>query len=753
MDKINTIFKFSNLDILYKDNFIQLFIQNSNIENHDDYEILLEGFRKVYRFTNLLEYVKPMHQNDERLKEIIDGPVLDRLSEHDGNLRNFLFYEIPPLRNEVYCSLVKKIAILQKKDTFNNVDDTHFQLNGKIYEYFIGRDKSAISEMGAYFTDRYIIHYIYDHLLNPILNDDGTVKTMIDMFGGSGGFTLGYTEYLINKYKDSSYIDASIDWNTNIKNIFHHDMNEDVVKSASLEMMCLTGVIPDEYNFMKDNAFQSEFNDKYFDYIVTNPPYGGDKNNRSEEQLKRDKIKKYINECLKNDSLSPNIVEIYKNQLKEINSEEKKEKEELEKTKVTLSSCSYRIKKFCKKYNLNPNDKEGCSFIMLMEMLAFNGTAIGVLKEGVFFDGCYNDIRKVLIENYNVEKIISIDANAFENITTKTSIIVFHNTEEKTSKIDFLNLVVMKEKEDVFGNDEKGYVILSKNKDDIIEVMDKQIVCTSIEKIRDKDYSLNFKVYEKSKIKCKEGYHFEKIGDISIINPKFKIIKKKYNYIEISDIEYNQIINYTNYEFKDLPQNAKRLVEENDIFISTVRPKKNKTLFIKNNLNNLNYLNNLNDYIFSGAFVQIRSTKLDSKYIYFILYHFIDSFEKSLCNGSTYPRFNGDILNDYLIPIPDDPLKIEYWSTKIGEQHDLINSSQKEIDIIEKKILQEIQRITDYEDYIEKSIDSLCDIHYGTRITKNNNTSGNIPVYGGGDITFTTDKQPNRTGFNILIQC
>jgi type I restriction-modification system DNA methylase subunit len=674
MNKINIIFKYSKLGEKYKDDFIKLFIKNSDIENDQDYEILIEGFRKVFRFTNLLEYVNPMNQNDEDLYIIVNGPILDKLAE--GILRNFLFYEIPLLRNEVYCSLVKKIGILRKQDTNSNIDDKHFQLNGKIYEYFIGRDKSAISEMGAYFTDRYIINYIYEDLLDPVLNEDGTVKVMIDMFGGSGGFTLGYTEYLINKYGI-----GKIDWGENINNIYHHDMNEDVVKSASLEMMCLTGIIPDEYNFMKDNSFNSEFNKKYYDYIVTNPPYGGDKNNKSEEQLKREKIKKYVSDSLKNDDLlSSEIIQIRKDQLKEINNEEKMEKDLWEKTKVTLLSCSRRVKDFCKKYNLNPNDKEGCSFIMLMEMLAPNGTAIGVLKEGVFFDGKYSNIRKVLIENYNVKKIISIHSKAFENTTTKTSIIVFSNTEEKTSKIDFFNLVVHKEEEDIFGQSDNGYIILTKNNGDIIEVTDTQTSSASIEKIRNKDYSLDFKVYEKSKIKCNEGYHFEKLGNISLINPKSKVIKKKYNYIEISNIENNQIIDYTNFEFEELPKNAKRLVKENDILISTVRPKKNKSLLIKNNLNNLD------DYIFSGAFVQIRSTQINSKYIYFMLYNFIDSFEELLCNGSTYPRFNGDILNEYLIPIPNDSLKIEYWSNKIGLQFDLINSNKNSKTLFETLI-------------------------------------------------------------------
>ena len=54
-----------------------------------------------------------------------------------------------------------------------------------------------------------------------------------------------------------------------------------------------------------------------------------------------------------------------------------------------MNNCSNDIKKFCEDYKLDPNDKEACSFILLMDALKENGTCVGVLKEGVFFDGKY----------------------------------------------------------------------------------------------------------------------------------------------------------------------------------------------------------------------------------------------------------------------------------------------------------------------------------------------------------------------------
>ena len=111
---------------------------------------------------------------------------------------------------------------------------------------------------------------------------------MVDMFGGSGGFTTEYINFLNEKYTQM------IDWATEINKIHHYDINEDVIKSAGLEFFCLTGVLPNMSNLKYKNAFTDEFNGEKYDYIFTNPPYGGDKNNKSETQNKRDKIKKFI---------------------------------------------------------------------------------------------------------------------------------------------------------------------------------------------------------------------------------------------------------------------------------------------------------------------------------------------------------------------------------------------------------------------------------------------------------------------------
>jgi restriction endonuclease S subunit len=64
------------------------------------------------------------------------------------------------------------------------------------------------------------------------------------------------------------------------------------------------------------------------------------------------------------------------------------------------------------------------------------------------------------------------------------------------------------------------------------------------------------------------------------------------------------------------------------------------------------------------------------------------------------------------------------------------------------KVNQEIVKYND--DVIIKTLGEVCDISYGTRIVKNNNTNGEYQVYGSGRPMFYTNTF-NREGYNILI--
>jgi type I restriction-modification system DNA methylase subunit len=210
-----------------------------------------------------------------------------------SKVKELLSYRIPKnITGNTLIYLVKEVDKITDIEKACNV-----LLSGKIYEYFIGRDESSISELGAYFTDRHIVDFIMKKL-NPQLEDDGSVPVMVDPFGGSGGFTTGYINYL-NETNSTINEDGkkivNIDWENGINNIYHFDINDDILASAALEFLCLTKCIPDmKANILRKNAFTDEFKgaantNKKYKYILTNPPYGGDKVVKSGTQIKREK--------------------------------------------------------------------------------------------------------------------------------------------------------------------------------------------------------------------------------------------------------------------------------------------------------------------------------------------------------------------------------------------------------------------------------------------------------------------------------
>ena len=302
--------------------------------------------------------------------ELVVGPVLDEIHS-ECKLKKLLFCEIP---KHIYPSVL--VHLIKAIDEISCIEKTcHVLLSGKIYEYFIGRDASAISKLGAYYTNRKITDYIYKKL-NPSINEDGTIRSMCDPFAGSGGFTTGYITYLKKNY--------SINWSTELGKISHFDMEHNVIRSAGLEFFCLTGVLPNMENlFPARNSFRHAFNQKKYDYINTNPPYGGDKNKTKEGIIKMKKIIEHIKKNMVN--ITDNSIRIKRQQqLKILEAKIKEEKKRTLSNKVSVDTCSKRIKTFAKKYNLSSKDKEGCSLMLIMDMLADRWYSLLYFEMGSF---------------------------------------------------------------------------------------------------------------------------------------------------------------------------------------------------------------------------------------------------------------------------------------------------------------------------------------------------------------------------------
>ena len=637
------------------------------------------------KFSSLLELAKV--NNGERINELIQRDILDELHKDQTKFKQILFYEIPrTIYAKMYPQLIKeieRISVIEKS--------CGEHLSGKIYEYFIGRDETAISELGAYFTNRHIVNYIMMKL-SPQVEEDGTIRDMVDMFAGSGGFTTGYINYL------NEYGETPVNWSTEINKISHFDMNEDVIKSAGLEIMCLTGQVPDmENNVAYKNSFTDSFYKKKFHYVLTNPPYGGDKTNKSEEIIKLEKVRYYIKRLLP--TIADEDIKVRREkQYKEIERKIKKNKKEVDDSKVSIDKCSDRIMSFAKQYGLKSNDKEGCSLILMMDMVAPNGTVIGVLKEGVFFNKTYKDIRKCLIENFNVREVISVPSDQFENTTTKTSIIIFDNTEEKTSEVRFSELIINTVPEDTF-EEVHGQIVLTANKGDIIDVEDVIVSqATVTELLENTICSLNGKDYGKKEIICGEGYELVRLGDICEFLPKSK---RKASFGQLSG-QYNFYTSSDKIQKCDIADYNEEALIIGDGGVANIQIGRNFSCSDHNHIITTKNKNMYLFYIFSGNMSLL-----------------IDGF-----TGSVLKNLSKNYLVNLQIPIPKSYSKIQAWVDKISAPYNERNAKQTQIKELELFVQNKIKEIGENEECDELNFDDV--LKYVSKKNKYRATDGNI---------------------------
>ena len=652
----------------------------------------------TYRFTELAKLAKSgKKENLEILQVRILRKILDKMADNEI-LRKIVFYEIPKDMNlTVYSDLVLKI------------NDLNNDFNGKIYENFVGVGKDVATEVGAYFTDEHIIKHIFN-LVKPSLNSDNTVKSFIDPFGVSYSFSYEYIKYL----KENN---LNINWKNEIDKIYHFDTNEDIIKTGELELLYLTGYLSDcGLNFRKINSFKYDFDEKY-DYVISTAPFGGDKVTKSVKQQFNEKLIEHINNelRLKKITLNNTISE----QLRSLELENINETEEQKKQIVSKDTCSNFIKDFCVKHGLDPKDREGCSLILMMNLLNNDGTCVTLLKDGVLFDKKYRLIRKVLIENYNVLKIISIPVGEFKNTTTstKTSIIIFKNTVEKTSSISFYDLIVNKEKEDVFVIKDGKYEL--KHVKDMILSIDNNYICSAnINDIIKNDYLLDGKKYNNENIlQCNEGFKFIKMNELIEYYP----LSKRNNTFGQDIGEYNFYMSK-----EDVMKCDEADYHEELLLISK---SSNRYMFIASNFSCSNTM-------------LIIKPKINIRYLYFIL--------KILFDKTGKMSISKEYLNNIDIPIPDEHDKINYWSLKICTPYDTFIYSKIDIEKIENDIKNEINRICNEEECEYKLIEEICNIERGKHFSRKETTSGIYDVYGGGE-KYCTHNIYNREGFNILI--
>ena len=154
----------------------------------------------------------------------------------------------------------------------DHVDDTHFFTLSQVYEDLLLKMGEKNSDGGQFFTPREVIRAMV-HTVDP---EPG--KTIYDPGCGTGGFLAIAYEHIARKLGNSS---VATDIDTLKHDTFFGREKENLVFPIALANLVLHGI--DQPNLWHGNTLTGratyaalfEQAPKCFDYILTNPPFGG----------------------------------------------------------------------------------------------------------------------------------------------------------------------------------------------------------------------------------------------------------------------------------------------------------------------------------------------------------------------------------------------------------------------------------------------------------------------------------------------
>ena len=250
----------------------------------------------------------------------------------------------------------------------------HTDVLGYIYEQHLSTGAGSGRDLGKFYTDRQITRYLTE-LLGVDISSAGRPDSMCDATMGTGGFIL-------------SYIDLVHQENPNVKwelmDLAGGDIDDKVAAIARLNVFIRTGKIFPmirQRNTLKNDICDSEKKTerRTFDRLLMNIPFGV-------------------------------------------------------KGLTLADDCCTRVKDIVKK----GTKSEPLFMALTCQLLAEGGKAAVIVPDGVLVNSStqHDILRKYLLDNFKVQRIIKMRGKFFMNTGIQPSVIVFERS-GKTEQVEF----------------------------------------------------------------------------------------------------------------------------------------------------------------------------------------------------------------------------------------------------------------------------------------------------------------------------
>jgi type I restriction enzyme S subunit len=549
-----------------------------------------------------------------------------------------------------------------------------------IYEYFNSgyEGKSKNKKLGQFFTPKKVINSILYGCQFKNMVDELENPSIYDPCCGTAGL-------LCVLYNSCS--------NISIDNIYGCEISKDTIKYAIASLILSTNSLFENLNkgcALSNNKFI--FQNKKFDVIFTNPPFGS--------SLKYKELKSKFDKN-KPDNFNIKFEDIYP------------------------IECNNRVNLFIMNIIYSLNDNGICAVIVPDGEL--------ITSKSLFY------IRKYIIDNCKMLKIIAVESKAFEYTQIKTNVLIFKKQKgiDNHKNVEFMEI-------NKNCNEVKLIAIADLDKYYTFELETKN------------DDIINYELNKDIEIKTfGEVCKFKNGTNIT----KDKLIKGEYPVIGGGQKPFGFHNEYN--------------CDENTIIISKdgayagYISKYNLKVFVSNHGI---YIHEINDIILKDY-----------------IYYYLKSIQKSLYDlqsGAGQPGIKKEQIEDFKIPIPtiekqeeiieyldglDNKNKLfEYSNNKLFEL--LLNNSDinnrleifNNIENVNIDINNQINKLFELNNYklkivkynpnIEiKTFGEVCKFKNGTNITKDKLIKGEYPVIGGGQKPFGFHNEYNCDENTIII--
>lgn len=367
------------------------------------------------------------------------------------------------------CDIVAEIVKQINRISLTTLQET--DTLGDVFEYMLGRGMSTMSDEGQYFTNREICRLAFK-LAFQIKKTLRRSDGSLCTFADWFCGTGGFPAEYVKGVKTHL---QDVDWRKDCESIYCQDMNTSSVTTTLLNMLILTGIPFSDQNIRSSNSFS--------DAITTGAgaPFPG----------------LSLDYCFMNPPYG---------------GDKTKGKEyKFAYSKTVTAEDGTKAKRFYVNQEIQSigieHDEKVSSGVQLgmATLSADGGVCCLVLPQGFFFGASKKDVelRKKIAEEYKIWYVVDIASGSFLNTGTKTSMIVFQKGVGATEKILFIGL------------DEKV------------------LVEATLEELRAKNYSLNYKQYMAQSVVEVEGFDMVKLGDLIVADsgdllPKDKIVNGDY---------------------------------------------------------------------------------------------------------------------------------------------------------------------------------------------------------------------------------